>query len=303
MTWCGLLKNPDSYRDSRIFYLPAGRQVRFLIAKLVAETTQLILYKHVTNNMKATSFLSLLFLIIITTSCNLKTEKTEKKDITPEPYWNLEKAKKQALDYNSSEKWETKTLEMEVESLDEYPRPDFPLYYSPFPTPKYYSPGNGNGGIETQIANKNIIGHYAIIAKGEHSEHLFEKFKDTTVKYATYVSILTISDGKDSPSPTEASSRNHPNYFSQGSLNTSTKSRVDWVALQLADKNAYAVVNGRIFDLRVGRLILVAPQIDGSIRFYQTDAQPMNSEERENYIEKLKTDEKIIEFFKDENNI
>jgi len=31
-----LLTNPDSYRDSRIFYLPAGRQVRFVFAKLVA---------------------------------------------------------------------------------------------------------------------------------------------------------------------------------------------------------------------------------------------------------------------------
>lgn len=258
---------------------------------------------NVSNTMKSTFFLSYIFLFTITTSCNLQNEKAEKKDTSPESYWNLEKAKKHALDYNSSEKWETKTLEMEVESLDEYPPPDYPLYHSPFPTPKYASPGNGNGGIETQIANKNIIGHYAIIAKGRHSEHLFENFKDTTVKYATYVSILTISDGKGSPSPTEASSRNHPNYFSQGSLNTSTKSRVDWVALQLADKNAYAVVNGRIFDLRVGRLILVAPQKDGSIRFYQTDAQPMNSAEREIYIKELKTDEKIIEFFKDENNI
>ena len=220
-----------------------------------------------------------------------------------EPYWTLEKARKHARDYNDSTKWETETLDMEVENLKKYSQLDFPLYQSPFPTPKYSSPGNGNGGIESKIANKNIVGHYAIIGKGEHSEHLFKKIKDTTEKYATYFAILTISDGKDSRSPVEASSRNHPNYFSQGSLNTSTKSRVDWVAIQLADKNAYAIVNGRIFDLRVGRIILAAPQKDGSIRFYQTDAPPMSTKDKDKYIEELKTDENAKEFFGAETNI
>ncbi len=250
--------------------------------------------------MKDSLFLSLLFLNIIATSCNFQTEKTEKKDITPEPFWNLEKAKIQALQYNSPEQWETKTLKKEVESLTEYPRPDLPLYDSPFPTPEYVSPGNGIGPVETEISGKTIKGQSAIIAKGKHSEHLFGQKDD---KYVSYFTILTISDGKDSETPSNASSRNHPNYLSEGSLNISTKSRVDWVAIQLADGNAYAIVNGRIFDLRVGRLILVAPQKDGSIRFYQTDAEPMNSEERENFIKKLRTEKKIIEFFKDDNNI
>lgn len=211
----------------------------------------------------------------------------------------MEKAKKQAEDYNDPSKWETETLNMEVESLNKYPQLDFPLYQSPFPTPKYTSPGNGNGGIESEIAHKNIIGHYAIVAKGEHSEYLFKKIKDSTEKYATYFAILTISDGQYSKSPVEASSRNHPHYFSQGSLNTTTKSRVDWVALQLADKNAYAIVNGRIFDLNVGRIIFAAPQIDGSIRFYQTDAPPMSMKEKEDFIEELKTDENAKKFFWD----
>jgi hypothetical protein len=52
----------------------------------------------------------------------------------------------------------------------------------------------------------------------------------------------------------------------------------------------YAIVNSRLFDLRVGRLILVAPQKDGSIRFHQTDAPTMNSVERDMYIENLKTE-------------
>ena len=140
------------------------------------------------------------FWILIGTFAIGHSQTAEKVDSqkVKEPYWTLEKAKKQAQDYNDSTKWEIETLDMEVENLQKYPLLDFPLYQSPFPTPKYSSPGNGNGGIESKIADKNIVGQYAIIGKGEHSEHLFQNFKDTTEKYATYFAILTISDGKDS---------------------------------------------------------------------------------------------------------
>lgn len=247
--------------------------------------------------MKTNSWLALIFLLGILTSCNTQTEK---KDTISESYWTLEKAKKLAADFNSPEKWDNKTLEMEVENLKKYPPSDFPLFESPFPTPEYFSPGNGNGHIQTEIGGKKIIGHYVIIGRGEHSEHLFKNADD---EYVTYFTILTIADGKVTENPVQATSRNHPHYLSQGSLNTSTKSRVDWISTQLADKNAYTIVNLRLFDLRVGRLILAAPQKDGSIRFYQTDALPMNSVEREKFIEDLKTDQKAIEFFQYENNI
>jgi hypothetical protein len=72
---------------------------------------------------------------------------------------------------------------------------------------------------------------------------------------------------------------------------------VDWIAVQLADKNAYAIINSRLFDLRVGRLILAAPQKDGSIRFYQTDAPLMNAKERKKYIKNMNADSKMIRFF------
>ena len=95
--------------------------------------------------MKTNISLTLIFLLGILSSCDSQSEKTEKKDTINEPFWTFEKAKKHALEYNSSEKWETKSLEMEVESLNEFPRPDFPLYDSPFPTPRYSTPGNGIG--------------------------------------------------------------------------------------------------------------------------------------------------------------
>lgn len=238
--------------------------------------------------------ISELFLISILSSCGSLLEKGKSADAEQDSYWNMEKAKKQAVNFNSPGEWDTETLRMEVDNLAKNAPSDLPLYRSPFPTPHYSSPGNGNGPEETEIGGKRIIGHNVIIGKGEHSEHLFTNPDDEFVSYFT---VLTIADGEKTENPINATSRNHPHYLSQGSLNTSTKSRVDWVAVQLADKSAYAIINERLFDLKLGRIILVAPQKDGSIRFYQTDTPPLNSSERKKYIENLKSDKLTVDFF------
>jgi len=217
-----------------------------------------------------------------------------------ESFWDFEKAKKHAADYNSPQTWDLNTLKKDIAGHKKFPPADFPLFPSPFPAPTYDSPGNGNGPIQTKIGNAQIVGQYVTMGKGKHSQHLF---KDAADQYVSYFTILTITDGKGKPNPVSATSRNHPHYLSQGSLNTSTKSRVDWVAVQLADKNAYATVNSRIFDLRVGRVILAAPQTDGSIRFHQLDAPAMNTKEREAYMESLKENKKVVAFFSAKTNI
>lgn len=250
--------------------------------------------------MKTYNLSSFILLLGIAFPCSSQSEGTKGKDSLIYQYWTWEKAEKLASDFNSPEKWDYETLEMEVRSLEKYPPSDFPLYDSPFPTPKYSSPGNGNSPLTIEIGGKKLIGHNVIIGKGEHSEHLFENADD---QYISYFTVLTITDGKVTDNLVSATSRNHPHYLSQGSLNTSTKSRVDWIAMQLADRNAYAVINSRLFDLRFGRLILAAPQTDGSIRFYQTDAHPMNSDELQSFLEDLKNDQKVIKFLKNRGNI
>lgn len=248
--------------------------------------------------MKYRYFLTfLLFVIFI--SCDQKPEeKVAKKE--SQYQWTIKEATEQAQKFNDSATWELETLNMEIEYLSKDAVSDFPLNPSPFPTPTYDSPGNGNGSIQMEIAGKNILGHYAIIGRSNYSEHLFTNPDD---QYVTYFTIHTISDDNNTPSPVSASSRNHPHYFSQGSLNTGSSSRVDWVALQLANGNAYAIVNGRIFELLAGRVVLVAPQKDGSIRFYQTSAESLNSAERENYLEALKKEDHIMSFFGNSGNI
>lgn len=209
--------------------------------------------------------------------------------------WTIEDAKQQAQKYN--ELWNSEMSENEINLLEDR---SFPVFPSSFPTPEYDTTGNGITGAEFKISGKNVLSRSAFVKRGKHSEFLF---RDENGKEAVYFTILTIHDGVESPNPSGASSRNHPNYFAQGSFNTTTKSTVDWVVIQAADGNAFAIVNERIFDLRVGRVILAAPQIDGSIRFFQTEAKPMNIEELNSYLKDLVAQENIINFFSKEGNI
>src|SRR5690606_27036925 len=47
-------------------------------------------------------------------------------------------------------------------------------------------------------------------------------------------------------------SRNHPHYVGQGFVKTKSN-EIDFVSFLTADRNDYAIVNMRLFDLRIGR--------------------------------------------------
>ncbi len=149
-------------------------------------------------------------------------------------------------------------------------------------------------------AVKHFVGHYAIVGRDMYTEFLFDNDTD---KYVTYFTIMVLADSVSGEDPVLATSRNAPYYLSQGSLNSTSRHSVDWVAFQSPDGNAYAIINARLFDLRAGRLILAFPQKDGSIRFYQTDATLMNSEERASYINDLKTANQVLNFVLRSGNI
>lgn len=100
-----------------------------------------------------------------------------------------------------------------------------------------------------------------------------------------------------------ASSRNHPDYIGQGSINTK-ENRIDFISFLTADRNNYAIVNLRLFDLNQGRIVRIAPQKDGSFRSMQRDAPVLSAEEVERYlIEELLNESKVNTFFTNDGNI
>ncbi len=69
--------------------------------------------------------------------------------------------------------------------------------------------------------------------------------------------------------PVSLVSRNFPHYLSTGSHKTSL-GEIDWVHLDHANSQDSAIIAQRYFDLTQGRLVVVLPLKDGTLRFHQT---------------------------------
>ena len=84
-----------------------------------------------------------------------------------------------------------------------------------------------------------------------------------------------------------------------------TKSnRIDFVSFISADRNSYAIINLRLFDLRIGRIILIAPKKDGTLRSLQLDSPTMSSDEMDNHLKWiLENNKQVIDFFTKPDNI
>ena len=206
--------------------------------------------------------------------------------------WDREAIVQSARDHNNPSLWNTGMLEQEIEFVPFLLEMDLPLAITPFPVPDYETNGNGNRQLETVISGKQILGQTLSVGRGAYSEFLFDGIDNDQVYYFT---ILTVAVNDDAE--VMASSRNHPNYIGQGSLNRGVNSRIDWVAFQSADDNAFAIVNGRLFDLKAGRVVLCAPQADGSMRFHQLDHGVFTEQTLEAFINELPSHGAAVEFF------
>lgn len=88
----------------------------------------------------------------------------------------------------------------------------------------------------------------------------------------------------------------------QGQFNTKD-SKVDYIAFLTADRNNYAIVNGRLFNLRLGRTVLIAPQKDGTFRSMRIDSPLMSADDIRTYVDSLITEPKVRSFFAAPGNI
>jgi hypothetical protein len=175
--------------------------------------------------------------------------------------WSFEKAKGYYLAQKDPAKWDTALLEMDG-AMTRNNR--LPIQSGSFPVAKYNTLGNGNMPLDFKIGSNILSGQSVFVAT--------KVDKTTTpVQVSVDVSfiILVLSDSVNNGT-SFVSSRNHPNYLSEGKISMADYD-IDWVAMQIADGNAYAIVNMKLFDLRFGRLIIVAPQKDDTLRFLQVE--------------------------------
>ena len=129
-----------------------------------------------------------------------------------------------------------------------------------------------------------------------------DRLKDMKDEVFFQVLILTDTLNNDQLTGNIITSRNHPDYLGQGFVKT-INNRIDYAAFITAENNAYAIINTRVFDLRFGKTILIAPQKDKTLRSLQIESPKMSSDMIINYMESLLKDEKALKFFENKDNI
>ena len=213
--------------------------------------------------------------------------------------WTFEKAVEHYQNRNDSLKWDLETLTFDLENIDI--NTASPIEYGVFPVPKYKLlgvnsfKGLGVSGDHVTVKNKNVVYKSFWVNLNE-----LNKYKLSDKKSEVFFNIVVLTDSLDLQnkpiSYSEVISRNHPDYMGQGMVRTK-HSKIEYVAFTTADNNSYAIVNTRLFDLKFGKTILIAPQTDKSLRSLQVEMPVLEFEALENYISNLLEEKKVIEFF------
>lgn len=214
--------------------------------------------------------------------------------------WDLEKEREHNANRNAPNTWDTEKLEMDKQVP---PSMIKPMAYGAFPVPKYDLIDNNFSGLASggEWSGIEVQGKKVVYLSMQYATKVEE------IESKTFFSLLVLTDSiaEDGYSHMNVlmNSRNHPHYSGEGYIKTKANS-IDFVAFQTADDNAYAFVNMRLFDLRIGRIVLVAPQKDGSLRSLQIESPLMSADKMDEYVkEMLKSDKKVIEFFTASGNI
>ncbi|MGL4513112.1 MAG: hypothetical protein ACRCT8_08455 [Lacipirellulaceae bacterium] len=206
--------------------------------------------------------------------------------------WN-ERLERLRLQYRQDPTtWDQNLLKKDLEQVanDE---PMKPITFGAFPVPRYDLIGSArfkgvsNGGNFSGIDyfGKKIV--YAYLGANRTSiRRDFVKDKPDGVFFTIVMLTDFIDQERYSHAGLNVSSRNTPDYLGAGFIKTSDN-QVDFVAFDTAGGDAFAVVNLRLFNLRYGRTILIAPQDDLTIRSMQIVSPEMAADEATDYVNRL----------------
>ena len=219
------------------------------------------------------------------------------------PFYRENKSNKHRSDSTkwSSENWQADTQQIRVKGK--------PILEGVFPVPDYDLADSTFDGVGTSgdwkgvnLKNKKVIYHSLYVNKSNVNKQ-YVPTKPNEVFFTIIALTDTVDTNGYSYTNVDIISRNHPHYVGQGVVKTK-KNEIDFVAFLTADRNAYALVNMRLFDLRIGRVVLVAPKKDGSFRSLQLESPVMSSDEMKKHVQVLlKSNQEVIDFFTQPDNI
>lgn len=191
--------------------------------------------------------------------------RTESKIVSNK--WTLEKLSDKAAQHLDSNHWDLELFKQDIETYAKYADifQNYPLNKSPFPVAGYdYAVSSRPFVIETETALfKGIrIGEY----ESPESDKIIDK-----------LTLLILTNDKNSEENSLVESRNYPYLTAQGTFNGKDH-EYDWVFSASPDGFSTLLVNMKLFDLRFGETILIFPQAGQSFFYEQVKDSPNNYE-------------------------
>lgn len=184
-----------------------------------------------------------------------------------------------------------------------------PFTYGIFPYPDYDSISNKTfSGIGTtgnfygiDLDGKKIV--YTSFFENKSSLNSY-RVKENYRVFFTILVLTDFVDDKDFTSmKSQIVSRNFPDVIGQGLIKTK-QNKIDFSSFITFENDEYAIVNLKLYNLKYGNVILIAPQKDGSLRSMQIkDDVYMTTEKLKSYIDKLLIKQEIKTFFTNKNVI
>lgn len=130
------------------------------------------------------------------------------------------------------------------------------------------------------------------------------RVKENNRIFFTILVLTDFIDEKDFNSmKSQIVSRNFPDVIGQGYIKTK-KNKIDFSAFVTLENDEFAIINMKLYNLKYGNIILIAPQKDGSLRSIQILAdENLTTENIKSNIEKLLKKEPVRTFFTNKNVI
>lgn len=251
-----------------------------------------------------------ILLTVVCSSCHSKAVQEPAKELS---FWSETKKAAFLTNREDPATWDMELFKTDQEYTALGLGKNLPITNGIFPVSKYDLVGKGSfkgvgnygalggEGYEKKIGDKTILYNSFFIKESPVNTSFVEGKEDEV-----FFQLVVLTDFVDTVNYShhrgEVISRNHPDYIGEGRFKTQ-QGNIDYVAFLAANRTSYALVNMRLFDLKEGKTILIAPQQDGSLRSMQVKSPLLSSQEIDAYTNKLLKDASVIAFFTQSENI
>ena len=217
--------------------------------------------------------------------------------------WNREKKIERKNNRENSTKWDIKNLEVDSINFQEKGNSGF------FPTPDYNLIGENSfdglgygGSYDGIIVNNRTFIYNDFYVRKCLTNEAYIGNKENEVFFVIIVMTDFIDTINYSHMHADIISRNHPDYLAKGWIKTKTN-KIDYTAFITGDRREYAVVNERIFDLDIGRVILIIPsnKVSGMLLSKQISIPISSNDDIKEIIPQILQNEEIVNFYTGDN--